>query len=75
MSPPDASAPPFDPGPVGAWVRAAIDSYLRQRAPDRREAFWKAVALGYGGISTSPSAPLPAAPPAPDDAPPASGQA
>jgi hypothetical protein len=39
---------PFDPAPLAAQVRAALDSYLRDRAPDRRLAFWKAVAFGYG---------------------------
>ncbi|KQP40319.1 hypothetical protein ASF49_21235 [Methylobacterium sp. Leaf104] len=75
MIPPDAASPPFDPDPIGAWVRAALDSSLRERAPDQREAFWKAVALGYGGISTSPPAPRPARSPAPDGVPPVAGQA
>ncbi|GJE62669.1 hypothetical protein MPOCJGCO_4803 [Methylobacterium trifolii] len=48
---PDAArtVPPFYPAPVAARVQAALDSYLRERAPDQRLAFWKAVALGYGG--------------------------
>jgi hypothetical protein len=41
---------PFDPAPMAAWVQAALDRYLRERAPDQRLAFWKAVALGYGGV-------------------------
>jgi hypothetical protein len=40
---------PFDPSPLAAQVRAALNSYLRERASDQRLAFWKAVALGYGG--------------------------
>ncbi|MCJ2044050.1 hypothetical protein MKK58_05815 [Methylobacterium sp. J-078] len=40
---------PFDPAPLAAQVHTALDSYLRDRAPDQRLAFWKAVALGYGG--------------------------
>jgi hypothetical protein len=40
---------PFDPAPLAARVHAALDSYLRERAPDQRLAFWKAIALGYGG--------------------------
>lgn len=39
----------FDPEPIAARVRTALDSYLRERAPDQRLAFWKAVAFGYGG--------------------------
>ncbi|TXN76302.1 hypothetical protein FV228_00740 [Methylobacterium sp. WL18] len=45
----EGAAPPFDPAPTAAQVQAALDSYLRVRAPDQRLAFWKAVALGYGG--------------------------
>jgi hypothetical protein len=41
----------FDPAPLAAQVHTALGSYLRDRAPDRRRAFWKAVALGYGKIS------------------------
>jgi len=40
----------FDPAPMAATVQAALDSYLRERAPDQRLALWKAVALGYGGV-------------------------
>lgn len=40
----------FDPTPLAARVRAALDNHLRERAPDQRLAFWKAVALGYGGL-------------------------
>ncbi|TXN81118.1 hypothetical protein [Methylobacterium sp. WL8] len=48
----DAKAPlrPFDPAPTAALVRAALDCHLRERAPDQRLAFWKAVALGCGGV-------------------------
>lgn len=45
-----AARPSFDPAPMAAEVRAALDSYLRERAPDQRLAFWKAIALGYGGV-------------------------
>ncbi|GJE57190.1 hypothetical protein EKPJFOCH_3703 [Methylobacterium thuringiense] len=47
--PVEERAPPFDLRPVGAQVHTALDNYLRDRAPDERLAFWKAVALGYGG--------------------------
>ena len=44
---------PFDPAPLPAQVQAALDGYLRERAPDQRLTFWKAIAPGYGGSSES----------------------
>ncbi|WP_227439828.1 hypothetical protein [Methylobacterium sp. W2] len=43
------------PVPLAAQVHAALDSSLRDRAPAERPAFWKAVALGYGGNCESPA--------------------
>lgn len=62
----------YDPAPIAVFVRDALDSYLRQRAPDQRLAIWKAIALGYGGAfadlagedaQTSPGAGKPSPPP------------
>lgn len=57
----DGNARPFDPTPLAARVQAALDAYLRERAPDQRLAFWKAVALGYGGtFEALAGSPIPA---------------
>ncbi|KQP07921.1 hypothetical protein ASF28_12555 [Methylobacterium sp. Leaf99] len=48
--PTEEGALTFDLALLAARVRAVRDSHLRERAPDQRLAFRKAVALGYGGL-------------------------
>lgn len=62
----EVATAPVDPVPTTAQLQAALDNYLRERAPDQRLAFWKAVALGYGGnFGNLDGSPMPASEVAP----------